>query len=1238
MQIINNRFIRALLTGRWLFTLMLVFLGLSYWMETHSGAKFYTQEDTSAFQKTLLIKQSHTDTIISEVLRQAVNSGENVFVASASKKFEDLYKNGIAIFVYRNDSLIFWSDNNIPVPAISSNFPIRDLVRIANSFYIKRESRAGNLHVIGLILIKQEYPYENRFLKNGFQEDFKLSPEVEIQPKKTENGQNEIYAASGSFLFSLDYNIARKLNPLRKDLTVLMYTLVFVLFLFFLRRFIFNADTNLRKTAFLISVFLLFGVYYLLHYFRFPDIIFSLELFSPGKFARSVWFPSLGDLLILSIIGFFTVYNFYKEFIIDLSLLRKSIPLLYILLLIFAILIIGWFSLTVFLFESLILDSTISFETYKVLNITVYTFFGFLIMALLFATLALLMDKIMGILKNAQKRKEGLYLVFALNLFVFTSIFLENNLINPESAVFFLFFSFLIYFMRIHRNGNYLFSAFVSFVLLFSVYTVFEVVKFTNQKNRADMQIKAVNLSAEHDPVAELLFVEIDSRIRKDEELENMIFSPTLDVEQINKIYTSLQRKYFNGFWDKYEFQITLCQPSDSVYVRPPDDTWYHCYFFFNELIAEDGVRVPNTGFYFLDNLSGRISYFAAIPFRRDDREFSLFIELNSRLISEGLGYPELLLDDTYNPHPGAGDYSYAKYNKGRLITFSGSFTYYTSSSIYTDGSESWSYIKKDKYDHLIYNIDGSNTIVVSKPSVYWVDILISFSYIFSFYFIIMVLFLMVTNISPVTTSLPWNFKNKIQTAITGMLFFSLSCIGAGIVYFSILQYKNKHVEILQEKIQSIYVELIHKLEFEDDLHTWSDAEYYNLDELLKKFSNVFYTDINMYDAKGQLLATSRPEVIENNLIAGRMNTQSYLEMVIHRRSEYIHQENIGGLEYLSAYVPFVNSENKLLAYLNLPYFTRQDELTSEITNLVVAIINIMVLMSLLSFTIAVFLSNKLTSPLRLLQERFSRISLDSKNEKIEYRGKDEIGSLVNEYNKMVDQLALSADLLAKSERESAWREMAKQIAHEIKNPLTPMRLSIQHLQRSLADKNEKWEEQFDRLSKMLIEQIDDLSAIATEFSNFAKMPSAKNEKLDLAGIIYDTCNLFENTENLHLDVDLNGAEDLCVYADREQLSRVFINLMKNAIQSMPDTKPGKIQVRLERRDDKAIIRFRDNGKGIPEEIKDKLFQPNFTTKSGGMGMGLAIVESILKNAGGKVYYETELNKGSVFYVELPII
>jgi nitrogen fixation/metabolism regulation signal transduction histidine kinase len=237
----------------------------------------------------------------------------------------------------------------------------------------------------------------------------------------------------------------------------------------------------------------------------------------------------------------------------------------------------------------------------------------------------------------------------------------------------------------------------------------------------------------------------------------------------------------------------------------------------------------------------------------------------------------------------------------------------------------------------------------------------------------------------------------------------------------------------------------------------------------------------------------------------------------------------------------------------------------------------------------------------------------------------------------MVEQLLESAELLAKSERESAWREMAKQIAHEIKNPLTPMKLGIQHLQRTWKNGEKEDEEQIDRIVKIIIEQIDNLSSIATEFSNFAQMPIANNTKINVVDVLNDSVKLFED-ENYNIQLFLNGNDQVFVYADKEQLNRVFINLIKNSIQAIPENTTPKIEIGLDVKKDKVIMQFKDNGKGIPPEVRDKLFQPNFTTKSSGMGMGLAIVQNVVRNAGGKVYYDTEMNRGSSFYVQLPLI
>jgi two-component system nitrogen regulation sensor histidine kinase NtrY len=239
----------------------------------------------------------------------------------------------------------------------------------------------------------------------------------------------------------------------------------------------------------------------------------------------------------------------------------------------------------------------------------------------------------------------------------------------------------------------------------------------------------------------------------------------------------------------------------------------------------------------------------------------------------------------------------------------------------------------------------------------------------------------------------------------------------------------------------------------------------------------------------------------------------------------------------------------------------------------------------------------------------------------------------------MIEELARSADLLARSERESAWREMAKQVAHEIKNPLTPMKLSIQHLQRLIDDKSPDLEKRVKSLAQTLIEQIDTLSSIASEFSSFAKMPKAVSERIDLRHLIPLSIDLFKDTPDLDIRfVCPEDGEKFMVFADKEQLLRMLNNLLKNAVQAIPETRKGIICVELAIKEGMVMISVSDNGTGIPTELMDKIFVPNFTTKTGGMGLGLAMVKSIAETFGGKIRFETAKDKGSTFYIYLPLL
>ena len=304
---------------------------------------------------------------------------------------------------------------------------------------------------------------------------------------------------------------------------------------------------------------------------------------------------------------------------------------------------------------------------------------------------------------------------------------------------------------------------------------------------------------------------------------------------------------------------------------------------------------------------------------------------------------------------------------------------------------------------------------------------------------------------------------------------------------------------------------------------------------------------------------------------------------------------------------------------------------------LINTLLNIYVFLFLIAASLATFLANSITSPLEILRNKLREIRLGKSNETLEYPGQDEIGELIQDYNNMVGKLDESATLLAKSERDTAWREMAKQVAHEIKNPLTPMKLSIQYLQQMIKNNAANIPEMADKVSKTLLEQIDGLTKIATEFSNFAQMPKAENEKLLLNDIVSSVHDLFRKRE----DIDINlfvPIEEQYIYFDKNQIIRVLNNLINNAIQAIPEDRRGKIDISLEQKQKFTLIKIKDNGIGIPDSMKEKVFLPNFTTKNSGTGLGLAMCQQIIESANGKLYFTSVQNIGTIFFVELPII
>jgi signal transduction histidine kinase len=371
----------------------------------------------------------------------------------------------------------------------------------------------------------------------------------------------------------------------------------------------------------------------------------------------------------------------------------------------------------------------------------------------------------------------------------------------------------------------------------------------------------------------------------------------------------------------------------------------------------------------------------------------------------------------------------------------------------------------------------------------------------------------------------------------------------------------------IKEKLSSINMELDNMISSERDLtRDWKDDNNDTLEEVLVRLSNIFNTDINLYDSYGFLIASSRPEIYYRGLVSRRMDNFAFINMFILKKTEYFQQEKIGSLEYVSGYTPFYSIDNELLTYVNLPYFRMQSILAREISGIIVAVINFTLLLIVLATGLAVIISGRLTAPLAMLSSRLASVELGKKSEHLSYNGNDEVGDLVRQYNRMVDELDLSAQKLANSEREYAWREMARQIAHEIKNPLTPMKLNVQQLFKSWTDGVPGFEKKLERFTKNQIEYIDNLSSIASAFSSFARIPAANPVELDLLEQIRVSLELFKNSDGITFRIGSPHSENFYINADKEQVNSIFSNLIKNAIQSIPQGKDGLIKVSLERK------------------------------------------------------------------------
>ena len=1146
-------------------------------------------------------------------------------------------KKDIILLVYHGDSLVLWTSNALPLDSAQSPDSFSRPVKLfRNGWYLVRSLSVNDRTYTGLYHLKKDYPYQNKYLENTFGKGLRLQHNILIVKQIT---NYPIYHTDGTYLFSLDFPTTRSLTGPQVYILFGLY-LLFLLFFtagmfrtYLWFRGVLKIGRPLLFLAFVVDVAI---VRVLIFAFHLPRTLYQTDLFKPVYYGSSFLFPSLGDLVVNVLLFFFIALAFFSMVRPSLKTVRIRPVFQYIIALACYGLIFLLMDGVLYLIRGLILDSNFSLDLSSLFEINFSSVLGFgVIASLMLCFFMMAYSLFVWIFCYLPTLKRfAFFLILALVLYILAWR-IPGYSPDPVPIVFLVVFLISLWIIRQKRIPLPSFNTTVYLLFLFTAFSTYVLHSYHQIREKEQRKWMAIKLSIERDQITEYLFSETEQLIKDDTTIRREIFSATTSDSTEQRIIRLIEERYLASYRDNYNAQVTICDQGQVLQVQP-ENFEVRCMEFFSDMIRRTGKPTAASALYFLDDGTDDISYLAMIPFvsPRGTDSVGLFIELYSKYIPKALGYPELLIDRKTTAFTDLTNYSYAIYNHHVLTKSVGKFFYPINENELGHSAEEFTFFSKDNYSHLHYTAGPERDIIVSiQRETPW-SLLSPFAYLIILYGAILLIFLIILNPSHRIRLSAASFKSRLQIAVITIIFVSFLVIGITSLFYLDNLTTKKNQDILSEKTHSVLIELEHKLAGEPSLPPGTSPY---LEGLLNKFSQVFFSDINIYDTNGYLLASSRNEIFEEGLQSRQMNPLAFHQMVRQNKTVFIHRERIGRYDFLSAYAPFQNNENNTIAYVNLPYFARQTELRQEISTFLTTFVNVNVILIALATFIALVVSNYITRPMQLIRDQMRKLKLGKANEKINWPGRDEIGNLVDEYNRMIDELANSAELLARSERESAWREMAKQVAHEIKNPLTPMKLSIQYLQKAWDEKAPDWDMRLKRFTDTIIQQIDNLSLIATEFSDFAKMPQPVLEKVDLKEVILHAVDLFDDHPNIEFITSDMPPGPCFVHADHKQMLRVFNNLIKNSVQAIPVQQSGQIRVSVHPEGSSCMIQVEDNGVGIPAEQLPRIFTPSFTTKTGGMGMGLAIVKSIIVNSRGDIWFESREGQGTVFSFRLPL-
>ena len=670
-----------------------------------------------------------------------------------------------------------------------------------------------------------------------------------------------------------------------------------------------------------------------------------------------------------------------------------------------------------------------------------------------------------------------------------------------------------------------------------------------------------------------------------------------------DSLINSWQDLVFSPSFNHYRCFFTFCEPEELLLLE--DSLTANCRAFFEQK-AQKGTPTGIPGLYGTDYGIEYYAYLFQIPVFSGQDTLMMNVELGRKKFADVPGSMGLRLPPAY---------SYAFYSENELWSYNGSFLY--PFRLKRDTPDSLYFFKRQGYDHLLYPLEQDRLLVLSTPEADPTDILPNFSLFFILFGIAGSLVLALFDKNFLGTA--GTYTRQLRSGMFVLLLSVVFVFGAVALLFIRQINLNENAKLLRSQSLSILAEMESRymnLPGECLLPPRNDSIIAKLHAETEQLGNLFRKDIYLYSTQGELISSPRPE----SLLPEQLD-QGLLNEIAEEQSHLLILPRQGSL---LAFASFRNANGEVIGFFCLPYYIPVERQRAEMSRFLCTYLNIMVLLCLITFVFSSLLARRITKPLQLVTRMVAQIKPAQKNNHLEWKRKDEIGVLVKQYNLLVDELETSLRKLAESERENAWSEMARQVAHEIKNPLTPIKLQVQLLQRAYneGDRHD-FKERLDRFAELLGGQIDRLAHIAGAFSQFAQWQKPQLQEVYPAQIVRQTLELFKADEKITFRTEIPPQnEKIRIYADSGFLEQILINLIRNAVQALEDAQTPDPEIRLgieASPEGFCTIYVADNGPGIRTENRERIFEPRFTTRSTGAGLGLAICRRLAESMNAEI-------------------